>query len=218
MTIHRGRRWSTARAYLRPVLGRPNLFVFTGCLATRVLLERGRAVGVEYAQHGARQAGPGHARGDPGRRRDQLAAIADAVGDRPGRRAGGRRGRGRARPARGRAESAGPSGVLLPGREPGAGDAARSDAAAQHGQDRAALVPVPRWAGSLARSSRPAASSAPGRACATRTSSSISCRRWSRTTVARKAGCTPSRAMSGRCGRRAPVGCGCARPTRASIR
>ena len=53
MTIHRGRRWSTARAYLRPVLGRPNLFVFTGSLATRVLLERGRAVGIEYAQHGA---------------------------------------------------------------------------------------------------------------------------------------------------------------------
>ncbi|MFZ1429543.1 MAG: choline dehydrogenase [Geminicoccaceae bacterium] len=50
MTIHRGRRWSTARAYLRPVLGRPNLAVHTGCLGTRILLEHGRAIGVEYAE------------------------------------------------------------------------------------------------------------------------------------------------------------------------
>ncbi len=52
MTIHHGRRWSTAQAYLRPVRRRRNLFVFTGCLATRVLLERGRAVGVEYVEGG----------------------------------------------------------------------------------------------------------------------------------------------------------------------
>ena len=52
MTIRDGRRWSAARAYLRPAMGRPNLRVLTGCLATRVLLERGRAVGVEYAQGG----------------------------------------------------------------------------------------------------------------------------------------------------------------------
>ena len=50
MTIRAGRRCSTARAYLRPATARPNLFVLTRCLATRVLLERGRAVGVEYAQ------------------------------------------------------------------------------------------------------------------------------------------------------------------------
>ena len=25
MTVHQGRRWSTASAYLRPILGRPNL-------------------------------------------------------------------------------------------------------------------------------------------------------------------------------------------------
>ena len=50
MTIHAGRRWSAARAYLRPMRGRRNLFVYTGCLATRVLLERGRVVGVEYAE------------------------------------------------------------------------------------------------------------------------------------------------------------------------
>jgi choline dehydrogenase len=52
MTIRAGRRWSTAEAYLRPAARRPNLYVFTRCLAARVLLERGRAVGVEYAEGG----------------------------------------------------------------------------------------------------------------------------------------------------------------------
>jgi choline dehydrogenase len=50
MTVHAGRRWSAAQAYLRPVRRRPNLFVHTGCLVTRVLLEGRRAVGVEYAE------------------------------------------------------------------------------------------------------------------------------------------------------------------------
>ena len=52
-TTHAGRRWSTASAYLRPVLGRPNLTVRTGVLARRVVLENGRAVGVAYARGGA---------------------------------------------------------------------------------------------------------------------------------------------------------------------
>ncbi len=52
MTIRAGRRCSTARAYLRPVMARPNLFVFTRCLARRILLEHGRAVGVEYSEGG----------------------------------------------------------------------------------------------------------------------------------------------------------------------
>jgi 4-pyridoxate dehydrogenase len=54
MTIDRGRRASTARAYLRPALGRRGLEVQVHALVTRVLLERGRAVGIEYTQHGAR--------------------------------------------------------------------------------------------------------------------------------------------------------------------
>ncbi|HZV21691.1 MAG TPA: choline dehydrogenase [Hyphomicrobiales bacterium] len=45
-----GRRSSAAVSYLRPVLGRPNLTVITGAQATRVLLEKGRAAGVEYAK------------------------------------------------------------------------------------------------------------------------------------------------------------------------
>ncbi|TFV68885.1 choline dehydrogenase [Blastococcus sp. CT_GayMR19] len=48
VTQKRGRRWSAADAYLHPVLQRPNLTVRTGALATRVLIESGRATGVEY--------------------------------------------------------------------------------------------------------------------------------------------------------------------------
>ncbi|HEY0418627.1 MAG TPA: choline dehydrogenase, partial [Acetobacteraceae bacterium] len=49
MTIHRGRRWSAATAYLRPALRRRNLSVTVGALCTRVLFEGKRAVGVEYS-------------------------------------------------------------------------------------------------------------------------------------------------------------------------
>jgi choline dehydrogenase len=48
----RGRRASSARAYLHPVANRPNLTVTLGALVTRVLIEKGRAVGVEYAREG----------------------------------------------------------------------------------------------------------------------------------------------------------------------
>lgn len=44
--IHEGRRWSAANAYLRPATGRPNLTVVTGATVERVVLDRGRAVGV----------------------------------------------------------------------------------------------------------------------------------------------------------------------------
>ena len=46
--LHRGRRWSAARAYLHPVLSRPNLELRTRCFVTKVLFEGTRAVGVEY--------------------------------------------------------------------------------------------------------------------------------------------------------------------------
>ncbi|MBT2407887.1 GMC family oxidoreductase N-terminal domain-containing protein [Streptomyces sp. ISL-87] len=45
----RGARWSTADGYLRPAANRPNLTVFTGKQVHRVLLEGGRATGVEFA-------------------------------------------------------------------------------------------------------------------------------------------------------------------------
>ncbi len=49
----RGRRASTARAYLDPVATRANLTVITGALAERVLVENGRASGVQFRCNGA---------------------------------------------------------------------------------------------------------------------------------------------------------------------
>ncbi|MFI6055536.1 GMC family oxidoreductase [Streptomyces violascens] len=44
-----GARWSTADGYLRPAADRANLTVFTGRLVHRVLVDEGRAAGVELA-------------------------------------------------------------------------------------------------------------------------------------------------------------------------
>jgi choline dehydrogenase len=52
--VQKGRRLSASRAYLHPVMGRPNLKVETFALATRVLFEGKRAVGVEYTRFGRR--------------------------------------------------------------------------------------------------------------------------------------------------------------------
>lgn len=50
-TIHKGERWSASFAYLRPIEGRrPNLKVISTGLVTRVLIEGGRAVGVEMVE------------------------------------------------------------------------------------------------------------------------------------------------------------------------
>ncbi|HAW48107.1 MAG TPA: choline dehydrogenase [Roseovarius sp.] len=50
-TVHAGRRWSAANAYLRPALQRPNV-TLTRALAQRVLIEDGRATGVEVLRGG----------------------------------------------------------------------------------------------------------------------------------------------------------------------
>ena len=50
LTISEGQRWSTAAAYLRPAMARANLTVITGARTTRVIVEGGRAVAIEYAQ------------------------------------------------------------------------------------------------------------------------------------------------------------------------
>ena len=47
-----GRRWSSARGFLKPVLSRPNLRLETGVEADRLLLEHGRAIGVAFRQGG----------------------------------------------------------------------------------------------------------------------------------------------------------------------
>ena len=48
--IHQGRRWSSAKAFLRPAMKRPNVAVRTNAQATKVVLEGTRAVGVAYVQ------------------------------------------------------------------------------------------------------------------------------------------------------------------------
>jgi choline dehydrogenase-like flavoprotein len=52
VTHRNGERRSAAKAYLTPVLSRPNLQVITHAHVTRVVLEGRRAVGVEYRQGG----------------------------------------------------------------------------------------------------------------------------------------------------------------------
>ena len=55
--VHNGKRLSAARAYLHPVMKRPNLTVETRAFATKILFEGGRAVGVEYAPRAAARCG-----------------------------------------------------------------------------------------------------------------------------------------------------------------
>ncbi|MFZ1988669.1 MAG: GMC oxidoreductase, partial [Alphaproteobacteria bacterium] len=48
----RGRRVSTYRAYLKPVMNRPNLHIEQEAFATRILLDGKRATGIEYRKYG----------------------------------------------------------------------------------------------------------------------------------------------------------------------
>ena len=48
VTQNRGRRWSAADAYLTPARSRPTLQVESGAHVSRIKIERGRAIGVEY--------------------------------------------------------------------------------------------------------------------------------------------------------------------------
>ena len=54
ITSRDGRRCSAADAFLHPAMQRPNLGVETGALATRVVFEGRRALGVEYLRDGER--------------------------------------------------------------------------------------------------------------------------------------------------------------------
>lgn len=55
VTQRAGRRCSTATAFLKPAVDRPKLSIVTGAHATRILIERGRAVGVEAVVDGRPQ-------------------------------------------------------------------------------------------------------------------------------------------------------------------
>ena len=48
MTVFNGRRWSAANAYLKPALKRGNLDLIKGALVRKVIIEDGRATGVEF--------------------------------------------------------------------------------------------------------------------------------------------------------------------------
>jgi choline dehydrogenase len=48
----KGWRWNTSKAFLRPVVARPNLQVWTGALTRKVLLAEGRVVGIEVLPAG----------------------------------------------------------------------------------------------------------------------------------------------------------------------
>jgi choline dehydrogenase len=52
LNVHRGRRWSAADAYLKPVFGRTNLEVLTHAHVTRILIDHGRATGVSFLHEG----------------------------------------------------------------------------------------------------------------------------------------------------------------------
>ena len=52
-TIRAGKRQSTAVAFLKPVMHRPNLTVITEARASEILIESGRAVGVFYEKFGS---------------------------------------------------------------------------------------------------------------------------------------------------------------------
>ena len=56
--IKDGERFGPADAFLDPVLDRPNLTLVTSALATRILIENGRAQGVEYFRHGKVETAP----------------------------------------------------------------------------------------------------------------------------------------------------------------
>ncbi len=115
--IHRGRRLSAARAYLHPVMDRPNLTVKTNAFVRRIVFEGNRATGVSFDLAARSDPARARARGHRVRRRDQLAAAAAAVRRRQRVRARGARRRRRPRPAGRRREPAGPPRGVRPVRQ-----------------------------------------------------------------------------------------------------
>ena len=116
MTVRDGVRASTANAYLRPAMKRRNLKVVTHALATRIAFDGRRASASALPARRTRPQGKRAARGDPVRRADQFAAIAQAFRRRAGGRARIVRDRSRRRSGRRRREPARPSRIHRPGR------------------------------------------------------------------------------------------------------
>lgn len=55
MTIHKGKRWSAASAYLRPALKRQNLKTEVKVLVSKILFDKNKAIGLEYEQNGQKK-------------------------------------------------------------------------------------------------------------------------------------------------------------------
>ncbi|XP_061180755.1 glucose dehydrogenase [FAD, quinone]-like [Saccostrea echinata] len=50
-TVRNGERWSTAKAFLRPAMNRPNLHVVTNSYVTKILIENRKAVGISMVKN-----------------------------------------------------------------------------------------------------------------------------------------------------------------------
>ena len=105
----RGRRWSAARGFLKPVLNRQNLRLETGCLVEAREFDGRRADGVRFRQNG--EAKIARCRGEVILAAGSIGSIADsaAVRRRPRRASARARHSRRARQAGRRREPAGPS-------------------------------------------------------------------------------------------------------------
>ena len=170
LTQRNARRSSAAMAYLAPNRGRPNLTVRTGAQVRRIVVENGRATGVEMID-GSRITASAEVILSV--RRDRVAAAADAVGHRSGGSPGRGRRSGRSSTSPGRVQLPGPPGPLrdLRGDRPAFLRPLRQ---APLVGGRGAAVPADRSAARSPRaSSRPAASGTPTRTRARPTSSSI---------------------------------------------
>ncbi len=104
----RGVRWSAASAFLKPALGRKNLTLWTDAQVTGLVVEGKRVAGLDAPPKRPRRDRARRTRGDPRRRRGQLAASSPGVGHRRAGSAGRQWRARRARAARRRREPAGP--------------------------------------------------------------------------------------------------------------
>ena len=78
-TNRNARRCSAAVGYLGPARGRPNLEILTDSVVTRIVVENGRAIGVERVEGNRTSLIRADARGHRHRRRHRLAEAAHAV-------------------------------------------------------------------------------------------------------------------------------------------
>ena len=140
----RGRRWSAATAFLKPILKRPNLHLATGAHVERILFEGRRATGLRYMPARRQPRGAGEGRSHSGGGRDRLAAAVGAFGRRRAGSSQGDRRVGRPCAAGGRRKPAGPSAAESDfWRHRRAHAQCRLSVAAQAGDDGARLWPSP---------------------------------------------------------------------------